>query len=351
MILNMFLQNIRKRNSRINKIIGLWIGITFLIVNLSACSAERNTPTDTSTKEKLSVVTTIFPQYDFVREVAGEYVDLQMLLKPGEETHSYEPTPQDIIAILHADLFIYVGGENDVWVEDLLEMPEMRDVHTLKVVECVDILSEHEHEHTEACEDEHEHTEEFTDDHRHLEVDVHTFDEHVWTSPVNAISITEHITQELCELDSQNAKHYKNNCEEYVNKLEELNEQFHEVVDLAEKHTILFGDRYPFKYFEEEYGLSHYAAFSGCASDTEPSAAIMAYLIDKVEEEKIPVVLKMELSNESISQAIAEATGTEVKVFYSCHNLSAEQFEAGENYLSMMQENVNTLKEALKEWH
>ncbi|MBO5460337.1 MAG: zinc ABC transporter substrate-binding protein [Ruminococcus sp.] len=353
----------------IERILPLSAVILLLVTNLTACqTASGQTTDDRSEREKISVVTTIFPQYDFVREVAGDNVELQMLLKPGEETHSYEPTPQDIIAILHADLFIYVGGENDVWVEEILEMPEMKEVHTLKLVDCVDTLSEHEHEHTEECEEEHEHIVECEEEHSHTETcritiehehtgeeeaeeGVHTFDEHVWTSPVNAISITEHITEELCELDSVNAKIYEENCKTYIVKLEELDEQFHEVVESAKNHTLLFGDRYPFKYFEEEYGLSHYAAFSGCASDTEPSAAIMAYLIDKVEEEQIPVVLKMELSNESISQAIAEATGTEVKVFYSCHNLSAEQFEAGENYLSMMQENVNTLKEALKEWH
>lgn len=339
--------------------------ISLLVCLLTGCQENTQTVKENTESDKIKVVTTIFPQYDFVRQIAGENVELQMLLVPGEETHSYEPTPQDIISILHCDLFIYVGGENDVWVEDILEMPEMNYVHTMRLIDCVDELEEHEHEtfeectenhvHTTECEmTEHVHTDECEhDEHVHEEESesVHTFDEHVWTSPVNAMSVVEAITDEMCHLDEANEVFYQKNCETYLGQLEELDTEIREVVDAAERKTLLFGDRYPFKYFEEEYGLSHYAAFSGCAADTEPSAAIMAYLIDKVKEEQIPVVLKMELSNDNIAEAIAEATGTKVMTFNACHNLTADQFESGETYISLMKENVNTLKEALQVWH
>lgn len=368
MIWNMFLQNMRKQNNNsiLKRCLSLCTVVCLIFLLLTGCQrADGQSTIETgNTSDKIKVVTTIFPQYDFVRQIAGENVEIQMLLKPGEETHSYEPTPQDIIAILHADLFIYVGGENDVWVEDILEMPEMADVHTMQLIDCVEELSEHthetieecseEHEHSVECEvTEHEHTEECEDTgHEHGEAETaHTFDEHVWTSPVNAISIVESIAEEMCHLDEANAKFYLENCEAYIAQLKELDRKFREVVEESEGKTLLFGDRYPFQYFEEEYGLSHYAAFSGCAADTEPSAAIMAYLIDKVKEEKIPVVLKMELSNDNIAKAIAEATGTKVMTFNACHNLTADQFESGETYISLMEENINTLKEALQVWH
>lgn len=307
--------------------------------------------------EKISVVATIFPQYDFVRQIAGDNVELKMLLKPGEETHSYEPTPQDIIAIQNSDLFIYVGGENDAWVEDILESMPDNGRKTLKLVDCVDTVEE---EHVEGMKEErgHDHDDEDDADHEEDEADhedhgqeethsVHEIDEHVWTSPVNAVKIVEQIKEELCELDLENTSVYEENAEAYVEQLKELDQEFQDVVDHSKRKLMIFGDRFPFRYFAEEYGLDYYAAFSGCASDTEPSAATMAFLINKVRDENIKTVLKMELSNENIAKAIAEATNADVKEFYSCHNLTAEQFADGETYLSLMEKNVETLREVL----
>ena len=176
---------------------------------------------------------------------------------------------------------------------------------------------------------------------------VHEIDEHVWTSPVNAVLIVDRIKQLLVQADPSGRAVYEENAAIYEEKLTELDQEFRDVVDHAKRKLLIFGDRFPFRYFADEYGLDYYAAFPGCAGDTEPSAATMAFLIDKVKEEKVPAVLKMELSNDDIANAVAEAAGTEVKVFYSCHNLSAEDFESGETYLSMMQKNVETLKEVL----
>jgi zinc transport system substrate-binding protein len=339
----------------------LILGMMLTGCGMSGQQTEQNGGKEQNTEEnkKISVVATIFPQYDFVRQIAGENVELKMLLKPGEETHSYEPTPQDIIAIQNSDLFIYVGGENDAWVEDILESMPDNGRKTLKLVDCVDTVEEehvegmkeergHDHDEDDA---EHEEDEEEHEDHEeHGQKDthsVHEIDEHVWTSPVNAIKIVEQIKEELCEIDSKNASAYEENAEAYVSQLKKLNQEFQDVVDHSKRKLMIFGDRFPFRYFAEAYDLDYYAAFSGCASDTEPSAATMAFLINKVQDEKINTILKMELSNENIAKAIAEATNADVKEFYSCHNLTAEQFENGETYLSLMEKNVETLREVL----
>lgn len=306
---------------------------------------------------KISVVTTIFPPYDFVREIAGDQADVKMLLKPGEETHSYEPTPQDIIAIQDSDVFIYTGGENDVWVEDILSSMPDSDMVTLRLVDCVDTVEEEQvegmkgsagHDHDEAdYDDVHNRHTDGADSGEDAKESPHEVDEHVWTSPVNASLIAEQIKNVLSQADPDHSEMYAENTLAYQEQLSELDGQFREVVDHAKRNIMIFGDRFPFRYFADEYGLEYYAAFPGCAGDTEPSAATMAFLIEKVREEQVPAVLKMELSNDDIANAVAEATGTEVKVLYSCHNLSADDFENGETYLSMMQKNVETLKEVL----
>ena len=327
--------------------------------NSAGTAGGRADPADNADDGKISVVTTIFPPYDFVRKIAGDEADIKMLLKPGEETHSYEPTPQDIIAIQNSDVFIYTGGENDVWVEDILSSMPDSDLVTLRLVDCVETVEEEQvegmkgsagHDHDEEDYDDVHggHTDEADEaDGEDEEESPHEADEHVWTSPVNASLIAEQIKNVLSKADPDNRGMYEENTLAYQEQLAELDGQFREVVDHAKRNIMIFGDRFPFRYFADEYGLEYYAAFPGCAGDTEPSAATMAFLIEKVKEEKVPAVLKMELSSADIANAIAEATGTEVKVFYSCHNLSADDFENGETYLSMMQKNVETLKEVL----
>lgn len=314
-------------------------------------------PAENADGGKISVVTTIFPPYDFVRQIAGDQADVKMLLKPGEETHSYEPTPQDIIAIQNSDVFIYTGGENDVWVEDILSSMPDSDMVTLRLVDCVDTVEEEQvegmkgsagHDHDEAdYDDVHNRHTDGADSGEDAKESPHEVDEHVWTSPVNASMIAEQIKNVLSQADPDHSEMYAENTLAYQEQLSELDGQFREVVDRAKRNIMIFGDRFPFRYFADEYGLEYYAAFPGCAGDTEPSAATMAFLIEKVREEQVPAVLKMELSNDDIANAVAEATGTEVKVLYSCHNLSADDLENGETYLSMMQKNVETLKEVL----
>lgn len=303
-------------------------------VLLTGCGVETANNTDDG---KLNVVTTIFPAYDFAREVTGEEAEVTMLLQPGTEAHTYEPTPKDIKAIQNCDVFIYTGGENDVWVDDILSTMDTTDMVQIRMVDCVDALKEvelegiEEHHHEEG--EEHEHT--------------HEMDEHVWTSPANAIDIVGTIVEKIADKDSEHAEIYKKNAEAYTNELEELDQKFRTVVSEGKRNTIVFGDRFPILYFAEEYGLSYYAAFPGCASDTEPSAATIAFLSDKVASEAIPVIFKIELSNGKVAETIAESTDTKVCTFETCHNLTREDFEKGETYLTLMERNVETLKEAL----
>lgn len=328
-------------------VLAAWfLAVCILVSGCAARSGESagGSARGDDARDRISVVTTIFPQYDFVRQIAGDKVDLKMLLKPGEETHSYEPTPQDIIAIQNCDIFIYVGGENDAWVEDILESMPDTGMRTLRLVDCVETVEE---EHVQGMEEQPGHSHEEEEEGHEEEHSVHEMDEHVWTSPENASLIVEQIAALLAETDPDNGGAYEENASAYQEELDRLDQEFREIVDHAQRKVLIFGDRFPFRYFADAYGLEYYAAFPGCASDTEPSAATMAFLIKKTKEENVPAVLKMELSNDNIANAVAEAAGTDVKVFYSCHNLSAEQFEEGETYLSMMEKNAQTLKEVL----
>lgn len=317
------------------RLLSLLLAGVLLLGALCGCSVPAKQ------EEGLSVVATIFPQYDFARQVMGSSDDLTMLLRPGQEVHSYEPTPQDIIAIQNCDLFIYVGGESDAWIEDVLEGMDTSHMVILSLMDLVDPLEEdtdsvlenpeeHSHEDGEAT---HLHEEEY--------------DEHVWTSPKNAMLITQAICDALCDIDPSNAQIYRQNTAAYLEQLEELDQDFREVIGSASQDTLIFGDRFPLLYFVREYGLNYYAAFPGCASETEPSAATVARLIDLVREEQVPVVYQIELSNGNIARSIADSSGAKVETFYTCHNITRDDFNAGETYLSLMERNVNSLKEAL----
>lgn len=319
------------------------IMIALLIITVSAgCRSEQKVNSEEEipgSDKRIRVVTTIFPQYDFTRQIAGEKADVTMLLKPGAESHSFEPTPQDIIEIQSCDVFIYVGGENDEWVDSILDSIDLSKIKVIKLLDCVDAVGE---EVIEGMEAEHEEHEEHGEGEDGVE-----YDEHVWTSPQNAATITNVIRDVLCYVDAPNTEAYTANTEKYIEQLNQLDAAFRDVIENASRNTIVFGDRFPLRYFVEAYGLDYWAAFPGCSTESEPSAATVAYLVDKVKAEKIPVVFKIELSSGNVAQSIAEATGAKVMTFYSCHNLSKTDFENGATYLSLMEKNVEALKEAL----
>ena len=307
--------------------------LTFIILSLSICTlfagGRRNSAADNS---KLNVVSVNFAPYDFVRQIAGDKVNHTMLLPPGAESHSFEPSPRDIITIQHSDVFIYIGGETDVWVDRILESIDTSKMKILRVMDTVDVVEE---EIVEGMEEEEEEEEEIA------------YDEHVWTSPRNAILIVRAITDLLCEADSANATLFRQNAQRYIAGLNELDRQFQAVVDSAKRKTIVFGDRFPFRYFVDAYGLSYFAAFPGCSTETEPSAATVAFLINKIRAEQIPVVFHIELSNERMADTISNETGAKKLLLHACHNITKRDFDSGLGYLDFMRRNVENLRAAL----
>lgn len=310
----------------------LAVGIAAAAV--TGCGVKQEEPDD----GKLKIVTTIFPQYDFVRAIAGGTgaVNVRMLLSPGEEVHSYEPTPLDIKEIQNCDLFIYVGAENDVWVDRILENMGDKRPETLRLVDLTETVAE---ESVEGMMEE--------KGHDHEESREEEADEHVWTSPVKAAEITEAIAQKMAELDPANADDYLANAQDYEAKILDLDAQFRQIAENAERKILVFGDRFPIRYFAEGYGLDYFAAFPGCSSESEPSASTLAFLIDKVREEEIPVVFSIEFSNGNIARAICESTGAVQRTYNSCHNVTKEQMENGATYVSLMSENLEAVREAL----
>lgn len=491
-----------------------WISFVFVICFsigiLGSCAKDDNMAKG---KKGLSIVSTIFAPYDFIREIAGENAEVTMLLPPGSESHSYEPTPKDIIKIQNCDVFVYVGGDSDAWVSEVLKSMDTSKMKIITLMDCVETVEEelvegmeedHGHDHGSESldpaevkdrplqdfsgqwisgipliqdgsleayiqhtaeekeisageqkaallknwasdydriglkdntltigklsgaygykgfrivesdhgtsvwylyqiaapitglpsylalndhghggeEEEHKEHEEighmhvkygedgfdallakeewaafyfdssysgeeigaFMAGHEHGEAEL---DEHVWTSPKNAKRIVEKISEELCQLDSAKADAYRKNAERYLSKLDALDQSFMEVTAAAARKTVVFGDRFPFRYLADAYGLQYFAAFPGCSTETEASAATVAFLIDKVKAEKIPVVFHVELSNQKMANTISEATGAKVRLLHACHNITKAEFESGVSYLDLMQKNVEQLKEAL----
>lgn len=307
----------------------LILSIIFISLSMTACSTGSK---DTADNGKLNIVATIFPQYDFVRQIGGDKVNLSMLLPPGSEAHTFDPTVQDIQRIMDADIFIYVGGVSDSWIDDILDAVSTEKT---EVISLMDITGAVEEEITEGMDAEEENDDEVE------------YDEHVWTSPKNAIKICDYICEKMCSKDVENAPYFKENLNKYVKSLNELDANIRTITENASNKTLIFGDRFPFRYFTDEYGLDYYAAFPGCASDTEPSISTIAFLINKVKEEKIPVVFYIEFSNQSVADTICEGTGAKKLLFHSCHNVSPEDFNAGITYLDLMTRNVENLREAI----
>lgn len=288
--------------------------------------------------DRLQVVAAVFPAYDFARAAAGELADVTLLLPPGAESHSYEPTPADILRVQRCDLFIYLGGESDAWVDTILSAVEPQG-ETLRMVDCVDLLEE---ETVEGMQGGHDHDHE--EDHGRLG-EVLSMDEHVWTAPLNAAAITRTIGERLAALDPANAGTYAAGAEGYALELEALDRDFAAFFQGREDRTIVFGDRFPLLYFAAAYDLDYYAAFPGCGAQTEPSAATVAFLTEKVREEELPAVWYIEFSNHLVADSIAEAAGVRTAQFHTCHNVSKADLEAGATYLSLMREDLERLRE------
>jgi zinc transport system substrate-binding protein len=303
--------------------------MVFSIVGLTGCNKNDK-------NDKLTIITTSFPGYDFARAITKDNnnVEVKMLLKPGAEMHDFEPTPQDIKDIKNSDIFIYVGGDSDEWIEDVLDNIDTDKTKIVKLMDLVDTVPEDVIEGME----EHEEGEE--------EEEVE-YDEHVWTSPINAITITNKLKDEVVKIDNDNKELYEKNASNYVNELTDIDNEIKDIVKNGKRKEIVFGDRFPLRYFVDSYGLSYYAAFPGCSEQTEASAKTISFLINKVKEDKIPVVFHIELSKGKIANAIAKETGIKVLEFKTAHNISQKDFDAGVTYVDIMKDNIKVLKEAL----
>ena len=325
------------------RILSLLISLSVLLA-LTACGGTE--PKEETGPHRLKVVATVFPAYDFARAAGGEWADVTLLLPPGAETHSYEPTPTDILAVQDCDLFLYLGGDSDAWVDTILESVQPSGA-VLRMIDCVELLEE---ETVEGMQEEpgHHHDEDGHEDHdghnEHGLGQVMEVDEHVWTSPRNAAAITRAIGAQLEALDPLHAADYTANTAAYAAQIEELDSRFQVFFDGLEDRTIVFGDRFPLRYFAEEYDLDYYAAFPGCSTQTEPSAATIAFLTDKVRAEGISTIWYIEFSNHLVADSIAEATGTETAMFHTCHNVSKADLEAGATYVSLMEGNLEQLR-------
>ena len=326
------------------KITALLLALFMLVAALAGCGKQN----DTNQTDKLSIVTTIFPEYDWVREILGEKADnaeITMLLDNGVDLHSYQPTADDIVKISDCDLFIYVGGESDEWVEDALRNAANRNMKVInllevlgdsvKTEEIVEGMQEEEHEHEDA--EEHEHEEEA--------------DEHVWLSLKNAKMLVRVISKALQELDPDNKDIYAANADAYVKKLSALDAEYQAAVDAASNKTILFGDRFPFRYLVDDYGLRYYAAFVGCSAETEAGFETISFLAKRVDEWKLPCVLTIEGAQHKIAEAVGRNTTAKnqrVLTMDSMQSTTSKDVKNGTTYLSVMEKNLSVLKEALR---
>lgn len=304
----------------------LFFAAIYLFVMLSGTDSlsERD--------NRVSVVTTGFAQYDFSRNIVGDKGEVTMLLSPGEESHTYEPTPADITKIKECDVFVYGGGESEKWADSILDTFD-GSVRTVRMMDVVDLYEEvHDDEHTG-------HT------HGHEETE---YDEHVWTSPLNAAEITREIGKVIIEADGQNADYYRDNTEKYIAELKALDEDYLKAVSQAEKDYIVIGDRFPLRYLTERYGIGYYSAFPGCSAQAEANPVTIAGLIDKINNDNISVVFKVDLGTGKVAGAISESTGAEIRTLYSCHVISGEDFEKGEGYIGLMRKNLENISYAME---
>lgn len=305
--------------------------ITAVLLGLCACGTANN---DNNKQSGLNIVCTAFPQYDFIKNILGTENGLTLLLDDGGDLHSYEPTAQDIIKIASADIFVYTGGISDQWVEGVLASANNEKLESVSLMELVETYEE---EYLAGMEHEHNHEGE---NHRNK-------DEHIWLSLKNAATVTNKLCEIICEADTTNADKYKANAKVYVEKLYKLDNEYRNTVASAKRNTLLFADRFPFRYLIEDYSLEYYAAFAGCSSESEASFQTMAFLIDKTKELKLPVVLTIDGSDGSIARTVCESTGAKSAVMDSCQSVSLADISNGTTYINIMENNLKVLQEAL----
>ena len=340
------------------KKLGVLTIIFMLLAGIMAGCGDASVVMADGTEEKIKIVCTIFPEYDWLREVVKgqeDNFDIELLLDNGTDLHNYQPTAEDMADIATCDMFIYAGGESATWVEDALENVVNKEV---KVLNLCEILDGHlqEEEHIEGMADGHDHHgEECTvEDHDHEDEHHHegetAYDEHVWLSLKNAQIIVQEMGEAIGELDATHKAVYQENCDAYLKQLSGLDEQFAETIEAAQKDTILVADRFPFLYLVKDYGLNYYAAFSGCSAETESSFETITFLMGKVDELGLNSVLVIENSDHRLAETVVRNTEThnqEILVLNSLQSIMEKEIENGVTYLSIMEENLEVLEKAL----
>lgn len=286
--------------------------------------------------KELNIVTTGFPQYDLVRHIVGEHSKVKILLKPGADSHSFEPSPNDIISIMNSDLFVFNGGENDEWIENLLKSSDKKIRH-FAFTDKVKLREEEEKEGMEKEKDKPGH-----------DSDEVEYDEHVWTSPLNDEKLIKLLADEIIKLDPDNKDAYRKNADLYIKDFKELDGEIRNIIKDSNKSVLIFGDRFPLLYFVKDYSLDYFAAFKGCSDDSEVSPATIRFLIDKARENKSKTILKIELTSDSIANTVAQAVDANVAVFNTGHNVTKEQFKNNESLISLFRSNLPVLKKALQ---
>jgi zinc transport system substrate-binding protein len=295
-----------------------------LLIAVSGCNLSED-------DNELTILATNFPCYDFARAITKDVpnTSVEMLLKPGTEAHDYEPTPKDIAKISKSDIFIYVGGESDEWVKDLLKSIDTKKVKVVKLMDLADKRFEEDPQTKAKSKD--------------LE-----YDEHVWTGPRNDIKILNGLNEIISEEDPYNSSLYKINTDNYISELREIDSEMWRIGDNLSRNILVFGDRFPFKYLVNEYNFNYYAAFPGCSSETEASSKTISNLIKIVKENNVPVIIRVDYSNGKIAKTIADETGAKVLTMYSGHNITEEEFNSGKTMIDIMKGNIAVIKEALQ---
>ncbi len=363
------------------KTLSIFISVVLITCSLSACSyggqaAEKN--------GNLQIVTTIFPEYDWVMNILKDTpanADVTMLLDNGVDLHSSQPTAADILKISTCDMFIYVGGESDEWVDDALQEATNKDMIVINLLDILgdavkeeeviegmqeedhdhgheeDDHEDHDHEHEDEDEHENDHDHDHDDedehekghDHEHEEGEIE-YDEHVWLSLKKAAVLVNSISDAIQKIDPDNAESYKKNTSEYVEKLSALDSEYRAAVSKASVRTLLFGDRFPFRYLVDDYGLSYYAAFVGCSAETEASFETITFLSQKVDELSLPAVMTIEGTDHRIAETIVQNTQTKdqkILTMDSMQSVTAKDVDNRTTYLSLMEKNLSVLKDAL----
>lgn len=305
------------------KLLLLILSVLITMSMAAGCSFNKEKQASKEEEGELTIITTLFPQYDFTKAIVGDKARVVLLIDPGTESHTYEPAPGDIMEINKADLFIYTGKYMEPWAEKIIGSIDRSKVTVLDVSKDITLAKEEEHQ-----EEEHH----------------HEYDPHIWTSPINAITMVNNIVEGLKEIDPENSAYYHSNGEAYVKNLKGLHEEFKKVMEEGKRKEIIFGDRFALYYLAKEYDIECKAAIDSCAEDADPSPKVMTELVKEIKDKNIPVVYYAEMSNKKVAKTLCDETGAKMLLFHSCHNVTKEEFEEGVTYLQLMKQNLDNLR-------